>query len=150
MSDPEKGLTIEDIKRSIDEARAIAGEWSARQSPPQLRYIPPAAEVLNDPGWMGWTMACSLAGVRVYVQQNWPKVQRGTRKRRFPAHPAILWLARKLGAPAPWFARGAWRWTYQEIEVPNLVDIDPVLIDGAIHLSAAQWNLLKTVLKANG
>jgi hypothetical protein len=144
MSD--KGLKIEDIKQAIDTARAIAGEWSARQNPPKpgLRLN----EIRSDPGWLGWTAACSLAGTRVYVQRNWPTVQRGTRERRFPAHPLILWLHRHLG----WRGR---HWlpdwvTYQAIRVPNLVDIDPVIIDGAIHLSPAQWNLLKTVLKADG
>lgn len=131
----ERGLAIGDIKDAIDRAglRAAADRVAAKYNI-ALRPM------------VGWSDVSRFDGLPVYVQRNWPKVQRGTRAVRFPAHPLILWIARKLGAPQPWFARGAWSWTYQEIRVPNMVDVDPLIIDGALHCSPAQWEVLRQVV----
>src|SRR5438477_7915084 len=99
-----QGLTIEDVKKAIRDVREnVPSRAAARLANPVV----------------GWSDVSRFDGLPVYVQRNWPKVQRGTRKRRFPAHPLFLWLARKLRRPA-WFELRAPSWSYLEITVPNL------------------------------
>lgn len=127
---------VDDIKDALrDAGLQAAAERVAKKHAVTLR--PPV---------VGWSDVSRFDGLPVYVQRNWPKTQRGTRTVRSPAHPLILWIARKLGSPQPWFARGAWPWTYQEIRVPNMIDVDPLIIDGALHCSPAQWEVLRQVV----
>lgn len=133
------------VRRALDDEKdALRDAEAAAERVAKKHAVP-----LRAPPVVGWSDVSRFDGLPVCVQRNWPKVQRGKRAVRVPAHPLILWLARKLGSPQPWFARGAWSWTYQEIRVPNMIDVDPLTIDGALHCSPTQWEVLRQVVTPN-
>jgi hypothetical protein len=71
-------------------------------------------------------------GMQIYAQANWPKVQDGVRKVRFPSHPLIIWLSRWL--PITPYIEG----TY-----PRFKDADPVIAGNKIFCSLAQYDYIK-------
>ena len=72
---------------------------------------------------------------KIYPQVNWPRVQCGTYKVRFPAHSLIVWLSRWL--PITPYIEG----TYTKYR-----DADPILMSGKIFCSYAQYQYLRQKL----
>jgi hypothetical protein len=76
-----------------------------------------------------------FAGLKIFPQAVWPRVQDGTRQVRFAAHPLICWLARWLPIKA-----------YVEASYPRYRDQDPLIVGDQVFCSFAQCEELKRAI----